>query len=58
MPQVLQWSRTAILQQESPSHQETQKTSEREFVVPSGMTESASGEDETRRSDCHKERAR
>ena len=39
-PCVLQWSRTAILQQESPSHQGTEKTdcsveeSERELVVP------------------------
>ena len=37
---VLQWSRTAILQQESPSHQGIEKTdcsveeSERELVVP------------------------
>ena len=40
MPRVLQWSRTAILQQESPSHQGIEKTdcsieeSERELVVP------------------------
>ena len=40
MPRVLQWSATAILQQESPSHQGTEKTdcsveeSERELVVP------------------------
>ena len=39
-PRVLQWSRTAILQQESPSHQGTEKTdcsveeSERELVMP------------------------
>ena len=39
-PCVQQWSRTAILQQESPSHQGTEKTdcsieeSERELVVP------------------------
>ena len=39
-PRVLQWSRTAILQQESPSHHGTEKTdcsveeSERELVVP------------------------
>ena len=39
-PRVLQWSRTEILQQESPSHQGTEKTdcsveeSERELVVP------------------------
>ena len=39
-PRVLQWSRTAILQQESPSHQGIEKTdcsveeSERELVVP------------------------
>ena len=39
-PRVLQWSVTAILQQESPSHQGTEKTdcsvedSERELVVP------------------------
>ena len=39
-PHVLQWSRTAILQQESQSHHETEKTdysveeSERELVVP------------------------
>ena len=39
-PRVLQWSRTAILQQESPSHQRIEKTdcsveeSERELVVP------------------------
>ena len=39
-PRVLQWSRTAILQQESPSRQGTEKTdcsveeSERELVVP------------------------
>ena len=39
-PCVLQWSRTAILQQESPSHQGIEKTdlsveeSERELVVP------------------------
>ena len=39
-PHVLQWSRTAILQQESPSHQGTEKTdcsveeSERELLVP------------------------
>ena len=39
-PRVLQWSRTAILQQKSPSHQGIEKTdcsveeSERELVVP------------------------
>ena len=39
-PRVLQWSRTAILQQESPSHQGIEKTdcsveeSERELVMP------------------------
>ena len=39
-PRVLQWERTAIFQQESPSHQGTEKTdcsveeSERELVVP------------------------
>ena len=39
-PHVLQWSRTAILQQESPSHQGIEKTdcsveeNERELVVP------------------------
>ena len=39
-PRVLQWSSTAILQQESPSHQGIEKTdcsveeSERELVVP------------------------
>ena len=39
-PRVLQWSRTAILQQESPSHQGIEKTdcsveeSERELIVP------------------------
>ena len=39
-PRVLKWSRTAILQQESPSHQGTEKTdcsvekSEIELVVP------------------------
>ena len=39
-PRVLQWSRTAIFQQETPSHQGTEKTdcsveeSERELVVP------------------------
>ena len=39
-PRVLQWSVTVVLQQESPSHQGTEKTdcsveeSERELVVP------------------------
>ena len=39
-PGVLQWSRTTILQQESPSHQGTEKTdcsveeNERELVMP------------------------
>ena len=39
-PRVLQWSRTAILQQESPSHQGIEKTdcsveeSKRELIVP------------------------
>ena len=39
-PRVLQWSCTAVLQQESPSHQGIEKTdcsveeSERELVVP------------------------